>query len=140
MQINTQWISTYFYSTVNIDTLSYQNVYYLYYCNIHIKSYIHWCCPLTYEYFLIFLFLLLNCHSPLFFTNIKYVPLWYFLTQHDRNSQRNPKTLIPINNNKWGQQIPITPTQITLNDRALYGVRWSWWGRSWLRRELPGFR
>ena len=85
----------YFFSTVNIATVSYQYCSYLYYHNIHLCRYICCYCPLTYNDYVIlnmlYFKLSLNFH---FLTCIESVTLWYFQTQCFCSLKRNPQPSI----------------------------------------------
>ena len=141
MKNDSQQIVTHCRSTVNTVTVSYQNCFYSYYCEIHLRRYIIWYCPLTYDNSLIFImFYIKLSRNFAFLTNIG--SFFCGILEHNVFAAvKEIHTLIfLINNNKWRNQITVTQTKQPLKDAALLGVIWSWWGRSWLRRKLTGFR
>ena len=64
---------------------------YLYYREMHLRTYIHLYFPLTYNNSPIFIICYIKISRNFaFLTNIKYVHLWYFQTQLFCRCQRNP--------------------------------------------------
>ena len=71
------------------------NFSYLYYREMHLRTYIHWYFPLTYNNSPIFIICYIKISRNFtFLTNIKYVHLWYFQTQLFCSSQRSLYTSI----------------------------------------------
>ena len=120
----------YYLCTKNISTVSYQYLYYLFYCKIHLPRLI--LCYCTSIYFINTILSCFICNHPrtLLFSQI--------LNQSLSDIFRNNFCCIQINTNL--SKAPITPTQLTLKDEALSGVGKSWWGRSRLWYKSPGFR
>ena len=81
---------TYFCSTVNIDTASYQYCSYLYYQEKHLRKYICFYCRLTYDDYVILNVFYFEMHISFHFSQIT-VQLWYFWTQAFNSRQRNPQ-------------------------------------------------
>ena len=47
---------------------------------------------------------------------------------------------LSIITNRWRNKVTLNQIKRTMKYRALSGFGWSWWGISWLRNKLPGFR
>ena len=93
---------------VNIVTVSYQYCYYSYCNEIHLHSYIHLNCPLTYYDSIIFIMLNFKLSWKFdFIKNIESVHLWYF----EHNFFAADKSIhclwFSIINNKCRNQVPV---------------------------------
>ena len=122
MQNDSQQIVTYFRSIVNIDMVSYQNCYYLYYHEIHLRRYIFWYCPLTYDHYNIFIvFYIKLSRNFSFLTNIESVLLWYFQTQL-LCGKNNPFTSI-FNQQQVQTPSYCYPNQATTERQSTIGVQ-----------------
>ena len=95
-------------------------------------------------YTLIILFLscfILNCHGTFLFSQVLNLLFCGIFEQNCFAVVKEiHKLLFSINNNRCRNQIPVIQTKRPLKDGVLSSTRWLWWGRSWLRRNLHGFR
>ena len=76
-----------------------------------------------------------------YLTNIKSVVSWIFVvTIFSKQSKNSIRFNFDRQHTSQKKQIIFTPTQKPPKDGALLRLRRLWYGRSWLRRTLTGFR
>ena len=131
---------TYFRSTILLQWVINIILIYIimrYICGGKFSGIVHW--PTT-----IFLFLscfILKCHRILLFLQILNLFICGIFEHNFLAALKEIHNLwFSINKNKCRNQIPVPQTRRPLKDRALLGVSWSWWSRSWLRYKSPVFR
>ena len=114
---------TYCFYTFIIDTVSYHYCYYLYYHSIHLRRYIFFWCPVTYNKYVIFIVCILNCHGTLLISKMLHLFICgifeYNLFAADKEIHNVRFFIIT---NKFRHQVPFTQTKQLLKYSALSGV------------------